>query len=109
MPVIVHVAKRALLCKSLNQVIVCTDSEEIANKCAEYNISSVITGSHFRNGTERIASIIDNYDFDFAIDIQGDEPLVNPEHINYVAENISNNYKQADILIPTLEVPFSSP
>ena len=109
LPVIIHVAKRALLSKSLNQVIVCTDSEEIANKCTEYNINSVMTDSHFRNGTERIASVIDNYDFDFAIDIQGDEPLVNPNHISYVAENISKNYKKAEILIPTLEVPFSSP
>ena len=109
MPVIVHVAKRALLCKSLSQVIVCTDSEEISKKCAEYKINSVITETHFRNGTERIASIIDDYDFDFAIDIQGDEPLVNPDHIDYVAENISKNYKKADILIPTLEVPFYSP
>ena len=109
MPIIVHVAKRAMLCKSLEKVVVCTDSNEIAKKCNEYNIEAVITGEHFRNGTERIASVIDDFNFDFAIDIQGDEPLVNPKHIDLVAQAISKNEKNEDIIIPTLEVPFSSP
>ena len=109
MPVVIHVAKRALLSKCLDEVIVCTDSLEIASKCEEFSVKVVLTSDHFRNGTERIASIIDNIDFEYAIDIQGDEPLVNPEHINCVADNISRNIKGEDILIPTLEVPFSSP
>ena len=109
MPVVIHVAKRALLSKKLDAVIVCTDSREIASKCEEYNVKVLITSDKFRNGTERIASIIENLEFDYAIDIQGDEPLVNPEHIDYVAESISKNTKGEDIVIPTLEVPFSSP
>ena len=48
------------------------------------------------------------YDFDFAIDIQGDEPLVNPYHIDLVSESISK-IKNEDIIIPTLEVPYTSP
>ena len=109
MPVIIHVAKRALLSKILDEVIVCTDSKEIVSKCEEFNVKVLLTSDKFRNGTERIASIIDNLDFEYAIDIQGDEPLVNPQHIDYVADKISRNINGEDILIPTLEVPFSSP
>ena len=109
LPVIIHVAKRSLLSKSLSKVIVCTDSDEIYSKCKSYNVDAIMTDSHYKNGTERIASVAEDFDFDFAIDIQGDEPLVNPSHIDIVAENIYNKDRNVDILIPTLEVPFSVP
>ena len=109
MPVIVHVAKRAALSKYLDKVVVCTDSNEIANVCNEYNVEVTLTKNEFRNGTERIASVIKNYNYPFIIDIQGDEPLVNPIHIDQVAENISHNHRKEEIIIPTLEVPFSVP
>ena len=109
LPVIVHVAKRSLLSKSLSKVIVCTDSDEIYTICKKYKLDTIMTDSHYRNGTERIASVAEDFDFDFALDIQGDEPLVNPEHIDIVAEHISRNKRNEDILIPTLDVPFSSP
>ena len=108
-PVIVHVAKRAELSKLLEKVIVCTDSEEIANTCSDYDIEATLTSSNFRNGTERIASVIENYNYEYVLDIQGDEPLVNPDHIDIVAEGISKNLKKEDIIIPTLEVPYSVP
>ena len=109
LPVIIHVAKRSLLSKSLSKVIVCTDSDEIYSKCKSYNIDVIMTGSHYKNGTERIASVAEGQEFDFAIDIQGDEPLVDPSHIDIIAENISKNNRNIDILIPTLDVPFSVP
>ena len=52
MPVIIHVAKRAKLSNLLDNVVVCTDSEEIAKVCSEYEIEFAITATHFRNGTE---------------------------------------------------------
>ena len=109
MPVIIHTAKRAQLSKKLHRVLVCTDSQEILENCKKYDIEVVLTHGEFRNGTERIASVACNYDFEYAVDIQGDEPLVNPSHIDIVAEKISNNLKNEEIIIPTLEVPFSSP
>ena len=109
LPVIVHVAKRAQLSNLLDKVIVCTDSYEIADTCKKYGIEAILTSNNFRNGTERIASVINNFDYEFAIDIQGDEPLVNPNHIDYVATNIANNSMGAEIIIPTLEVSYSSP
>ena len=109
LPVIIHVAKRSLLSKVLSKVIVCTDSEEIFKKCTDHNVEAVVTKGNYKNGTERIASIAKDYEFDFALDIQGDEPLVNPDHIDIVANSISENKRKEEIIIPTLEVPFSSP
>ncbi len=109
MPVIIHTSKRAMMSKLLHKVIVCTDSIDIASKCKEFNVDVVITKKDFNNGTERIASVAKDLSFDFAVDIQGDEPLVDPHHIDLVAENIVKNKNKEEIIIPTLEVPFNSP
>ena len=66
MPVVVHVAKRALLSNQLNEVIVCTDSQDIIDTCSSFGVRSILTSSDCRNGTERIASIAHRFDFDFA-------------------------------------------
>tara|TARA_A100001388_G_C28754672_1_gene494291 strand:- start:294 stop:1043 length:750 start_codon:yes stop_codon:yes gene_type:complete len=108
LPVIIHTSKRAMMSKLLDKLIVCTDSDLIASKCREFDIDVVITDGDFKNGTERIASVAKNLDFRFAIDIQGDEPLVDPNHIDLVAKNIVDNVNNPEILIPTLEVPFNS-
>ena len=109
MPVVIHVAKRSMLSSKIDKVIVCTDSAKIAEECKKYEIDFELTGSNFKNGTERIASVARKFDFDYAIDIQGDEPLVDPEHINLVAKAIETNARNEDIIIPTLEVPYTSP
>ena len=54
-PMIVHVALRAKLAKKLDDVIVCTDSPEIAEACFDRKIEVCITSSDCVNGTERIA------------------------------------------------------
>lgn len=108
MPVIVHVAIRSKMASCLERVIVCTDSQKIADVCTSYDIESVLTDPSFLNGTERIASVSESIDADFIVDIQGDEPLINPEHINAVAEAIKSS-PCVDIVIPTLKVSSSSP
>tara|TARA_A100001388_G_C28773504_1_gene505540 strand:- start:4736 stop:5479 length:744 start_codon:yes stop_codon:yes gene_type:complete len=109
MPIIVHVAKRASLSSNLKRTIVCTDSDRIVDICRKYNIEVVLTNNEFRNGTERIASIANEFKFKYAIDISGDEPLVDPDHIDIVANRMMLKDNDADIVIPTLEVPYSSP
>ena len=106
-PIIVHVAKRASLSSNLKKIIVCTDTNRIAEICRKFDIDFELTNREFRNGTDRIASIAHKYDFNFAIDISGDEPLLDPDHIDIVANRMLLKDSFADIVIPTLEVPYS--
>ena len=53
MPVVVHVAKRALLSQKLGRVVVCTDSQEILKVCEDFDIEAKLTSSDCKNGTER--------------------------------------------------------
>ena len=61
MPSIIYAAKRSLLSKRINKIIVCTDSDRIVEICREYNIEFEITDDNFINGTERVASIAHKY------------------------------------------------
>jgi len=104
-PMVIHVAKRAKLSKILDDVIVCTDSYKIVQVCQKYNISCCLTSMFCMNGTERIAEaarIIGVTDDDILIDIQGDEPLIDPITIDNVALFLSNN--DFDIVVPYIKI-----
>lgn len=104
-PMVYHVAKRAELCNQLDSVIVCTDSSKIAEVCLSSGINVCLTKDTHSNGTERIAEaakIIGAENSDIIIDIQGDEPLVNPDTITNVV-NFSKEMSH-DLVVPYLEI-----
>ncbi len=82
LPMIVHVFKRCEFAKSLDAVFVATDSEEIRQVVEQYGGTVLLTSSHHNNGTERIAEAAENIDADIIVNVQGDEALVMPEHID---------------------------
>ena len=94
---IVHVAKRCMLLKSLDRVVVCTDSIQILEVCEKFNIEVCLTSSSHANGTERIAEaaeIMSLSQKDIIVDVQGDEAFVQPEYIEHVVEFlIKTNYE----------------
>lgn len=107
-PLIVHVYKRAKLANLLDDVIVCCDDDRIMKVCQKYNVKSILTSKKHLNGTERIAQAYKKLKkkFDYVVDIQGDEPLISPFHINQVINYHLKN-AEADIILPTLKVKSS--
>ncbi len=78
-PMVIHTYKRALFSKAVDEVYVCTDSSEIVKVCEQYGVPYIMTSSEHSNGTERIAEAENSFsDVDYFVDIQGDEPLINP-------------------------------
>jgi 3-deoxy-manno-octulosonate cytidylyltransferase (CMP-KDO synthetase) len=73
-----------------DKIIVATDHERIYNHCKDYNINVMMTSNNCLTGTDRVAEIADKLDADFFINVQGDEPLINPldiiKMINVVEE-----------------------
>jgi 3-deoxy-manno-octulosonate cytidylyltransferase (CMP-KDO synthetase) len=107
-PLFVHVYKRAKLSTLLDDVIVCCDDEKIFKVAKNYNVKCILTSKKHRNGTERIYEgyLKNRKKYDFIIDIQGDEPLLNPRHINQVIKfHIKNS--NADIILPSLKIKSS--
>ena len=94
LPMIVHVAKRAMLSDAVDRVAVCTDAIEILMTCERYGIEVCMTRSSHQNGTERIAeaaAVMGLSEDDIIVDVQGDEPFVQPAYIEQVAEFTRNH------------------
>lgn len=108
MPLVIHTAKRALLSNNLADVFVCTDSEKISSICQDYKVKIIKTSPDCANGTERIAEAAATLDADFFVDIQGDEPLIDPKHIDAVAQCLVNSSNEYDIILPVLKVPYTA-
>jgi 3-deoxy-manno-octulosonate cytidylyltransferase (CMP-KDO synthetase) len=104
-PMIVHVAKRAMLAECLDAIAVCTDSKQIAEICLSNDIDVVLTKASNKNGTERIAEAARHIGLgatDIIVDIQGDEPLLLPQMIQNVVQFILRS--DFDIVVPFLRI-----
>ena len=103
-PVIQHVYERCLKARSLVQVIVATDDERIMSAVAAFGGRAVMTSSHHPNGTSRVAEVAARVECDYVVNIQGDEPLIDPRVIDQLAGVLLH----ADAPMATLSAPFSS-
>lgn len=71
------------VCRSplLSDVILATDSEEILEVCRKHGWKARMTSSSHRSGTERVHEVSNSIAADVYVNVQGDEPMVRPEHI----------------------------
>jgi len=84
-PMIQHVYERAKKASTLNSVLVATDDERILSCVESFGGSSIMTLKDHQTGTDRLAEVANFYpEFDVIVNIQGDEPLIDPETIDMV-------------------------
>ncbi len=102
LPIIVHTFKRAMMSKKLDDVIVCCDSEKIRDVVIKYGGKAILTSKKHKNGTERIFEYAKKIKPKFVIDIQGDEPFVDPKDIDRVI-NFHRNKRNFDIVVPSMK------
>lgn len=90
----------------LDDVVVATDSQEIIDAVEAFGGKAVMTGTHHRSGTDRCheAYLNCNSDADVIINIQGDEPFIQPSQIR----EIMKCFKDASTQIATLVRPFNA-
>jgi 3-deoxy-manno-octulosonate cytidylyltransferase (CMP-KDO synthetase) len=81
-PMVIRVSEAAKASKRVDRVLVATDAEEVMRVCREHGIEAVMTSAAHRSGTERVHEIAQKLDADVYLNIQGDEPLTRPEHID---------------------------
>lgn len=79
-----RVVENCLKSKMLTELIVATDSVEIANELSNENLQVIMTDPNLPSGTDRVYSAIKNRKPDIVINIQGDEPLIHPEAIDHI-------------------------
>ena len=81
-PMIIRTSLQSIKAVGRENVFVATDSSQIENVCYKHNINTIITSSKCKTGTDRVyeASNLFNDD-DIIINVQGDEPFIEPENI----------------------------
>ena len=86
-PMIVRVYERAVRAKRVHDVVVATDDERIRAAVEEYGGRAVMTRADHATGTDRIAEVAEKMaDYDLIINVQGDEPLIDPAVIDALVE-----------------------
>lgn len=80
-PMVGHVYEAAKRCPELAEVIVATDSDEILAVCRQHGWNARMTSPGCRSGTDRVREVAQQVAADVYVNVQGDEPLARPEHI----------------------------
>jgi 3-deoxy-manno-octulosonate cytidylyltransferase (CMP-KDO synthetase) len=84
-PLVVRVVERARLARSLDEVVVATDDERIRATVEDAGARAVMTRSDHPSGTDRVAEAAKGTSAAVVVNIQGDEPLIDPELIDSLA------------------------
>jgi 3-deoxy-manno-octulosonate cytidylyltransferase (CMP-KDO synthetase) len=94
----------------LADVIIATDSDEIMQTCRANGWHAQMTSADHRSGTERVHEIAQTQSADVYLNVQGDEPLVKPEHISALLRVMEAPAAQVGTLMtPAAEVDISNP
>lgn len=83
-PMIEHVYHAALACELLDDVVVATDSTEVITVCEQRGLRAIMTGEH-NSGSDRVYEVMTQTHADIYLNLQGDEPMLDPSHIRLLA------------------------
>lgn len=104
-PMVWHVYRRARQAQSLERVIVATDDERIRQAVLDRGGEAVLTRGDHVSGTDRLAEVAVGLDCDLVVNIQGDEPLMEPAVIDAA---VAPFYSEPDLRISTAATPIRS-
>ncbi len=86
-PLLQHVWERCGRCRKLDRVIIATDDERVRAAAEDFGAEVRMTAASHPSGTDRVAEVVQaEGEATHAINVQGDEPLVDPELIDRLAE-----------------------
>ena len=85
-PMLAYVYEAARACPGFDDVIVATDSDEIAAVCSHNGWHCRMTSPDHRSGTDRVHEVAQSVEADVYVNMQGDEPLARREHLDVLLE-----------------------
>ncbi len=102
-PMIQHVYERAQEATLVDHVIIATDDRRIVEAVRAFGGEVVMTSPHCRTGTDRIAEAVRLLECDLVVNVQGDEPMIDPAAIDAAIEPLKND---ARIVMGTIGCPM---
>ena len=105
-PMIQRVVERARLAKRTDRVIVATDDERIVKAVEGFGGEARMTRTEHRTGTERVAEVAAREDGDVFVNVQGDEPLLDPHAIDVAVDSLLEDPQAS---VSTVATPIKTP
>lgn len=99
-----QVYRRAVGSSLLDELWIATDSQEVLEACRQRKIPALMTSPNHASGTDRIYEVVTQKLADVYVNIQGDEPLVRPEHLEALLSPFSS---KKEIQVSTLKTKIS--
>src|SRR3990172_1353782 len=99
-----HVFARASRCELLEDLVVATDSKEVHEYCVRNGMKVVMTSSSHISGTDRVHEVTGMMPADIYVNIQGDEPMIRPEHLRVLLQPFMED---ASVQVTTLKTPMN--
>ena len=106
MPMIQRVVKQAQKAKYITEVIVATDDSRIFDLVNKNGGIAIMTSTEHQSGTDRVAEVARDKDYDIVVNVQGDEPLIPPENIEKVVEPL---IKDTSVSVTSLRILIQNP
>jgi len=101
-PLLWHVWSRTCSAASLGEVLIATDAEEIAAAARSWGAEVRMTPADCQSGSQRIATLIPGLEADWILNVQGDEPLIEPQLLDALVAAAEQS--PADILTPVFRI-----
>jgi 3-deoxy-manno-octulosonate cytidylyltransferase (CMP-KDO synthetase) len=98
-----HVYRRAADARGIDAVVVATDDERVADAVKRFGGIARMTGSHHRTGLDRIAEVARDLHCSIVVNVQGDEPLVDPSAISLLIDALRGD---PNLQMATLRTPI---
>jgi 3-deoxy-manno-octulosonate cytidylyltransferase (CMP-KDO synthetase) len=103
-PMVQHVYERAWLCRTLDQLVVATDADEVADVCRRAGIPVEMTSPHHASGSDRLFEVMGRRDAEIVVNIQGDEPLLEPGHV----DSLLRPFDEPHVQVSTLRIAMTA-
>jgi len=100
-----HTYERASLAKLPEKVIIAADDEKVVAAAETFGAECVLTSPDHQSGTDRIAEAVADMDVEIIVNLQGDEPEIDPANIDYLAKMLMDN---PDCPMATLAAEFQN-
>jgi 3-deoxy-manno-octulosonate cytidylyltransferase (CMP-KDO synthetase) len=104
-PMIEHVYRRVSMARILSDVIVATDDLRIATRVKDFGGKVRLTKATHETGTDRLAEVATSLDCDVVVNVQGDEPLVDPRAIEELVAPFVDSSVQMTTLFRRIHEP----
>jgi len=105
-PLVVRVLRRAMESRRADAVLVATDDERIASVVREAGGIAVMTSPDLPSGTDRVRAAVAGTDAEIVVNVQGDEPLMDPENVDRVIEHL---LAHPEVPLATVAKPIDDP